>query len=169
MKESSDKEARFMEVTGFYKEVVAKVCYLYSSANASFDDLYQEVLINLWQGLDSYRGEAKMSTWIYRTAINTCISWHRRNRRHSDSTVKLDDVRIDIADTSDSAAAMEEYRQLYRLINMLGPVDKALVTLWLDEKPYDEIAAIMGISAGNVAVKMHRIKEKLSKLARTEA
>lgn len=170
MKGSSDKEARFMEVTGLYKEVIAKVCYLYSSANASFDDLYQEVLINLWQGLDTFRGESKMSTWIYRTAINTCITWHRRNRRFgSETTMKLDDMKTDVADTSDTAAAMEDYRQLYRLINMLGPIDKALVTLWLDEKPYDEIAAIMGLSPGNVAVKMHRVKEKLSKLARKEA
>ncbi len=169
-KETGDKETRFMAVTSQYKEVIAKVCYLYSSPIASFDDLYQEVLINLWQGLDSFRGEAKISTWIYRTAINTCITWHRRNKRFgSESVIKLDDMKSDVADTSDTASAMEDYRQLYHLINMLGPIDKALVTLWLDEKPYDEIAAIMGLSAGNVAVKMHRIKEKLTKLARQEA
>ncbi len=169
-KETGDKETRFMAVTSQYKEVIAKVCYLYSSPIASFDDLYQEVLINLWQGLDSFRGEAKISTWIYRTAINTCITWHRRNKRFgSESVIKLDDMKSDVADTSDTASAMEDYRQLYHLINMHGPIVKALVTLWLDEKPYDEIAAIMGLSAGNVAVKMHRIKEKLTKLARQEA
>jgi len=111
-----------------------------------------------------------LSGAIYRTAINTCITWHRRNKRFgSESVIKLDDMKSDVADTSDTASAMEDYRQLYHLINMLGPIDKALVTLWLDEKPYDEIAAIMGLSAGNVAVKMHRIKEKLTKLARQEA
>ena len=117
-----------------------------------------------------FAARQKISTWIYRTAINTCITWHRRNKRFgSESVIKLDDMKTDIADTSDTTTAMEDYRQLYHLINMLGPIDKALVTLWLDEKPYDEIAAIMGLSAGNVAVKMHRIKEKLTKLARQEA
>ena len=94
MKQSAvDKEKEFLAVTDKYKEVIAKVCYLYSSAWASFDDLYQEVLINLWQGLGSYRGEAKISTWIYRTAINTCITWHRRNARYGTrDTDRLDDI-----------------------------------------------------------------------------
>ncbi len=163
---SVEKEKEFLAITDRYREVVAKVCYLYSSATASFDDLYQEVLINLWQGMESFRGEAKMSTWIYRTAINTCITWHRRNGRHGGSTtIKLEDIVFDPADTASSAAMLEEYRELYRLISLLSPLDKALITLWLDEKPYDEIARIMGISASNVAVRIHRIKDKLSRMA----
>ena len=107
-----------------------------------------------------------MSTWIYRTAINTCITWHRRNGRHGGSTtIKLEDIVFDPADTASSAAMLEEYRELYRLISLLSPLDKALITLWLDEKPYDEIARIMGISASNVAVRIHRIKDKLSRMA----
>ncbi len=170
MNHQSDREAQFLEISGRYKEVIAKVCYMYTSPDAPFDDLYQEVLLNLWQGLGSFRGDAKISTWIYRTAINTCITWLRRNSRYGgNTTVRIDDVSVDPADTSASSPVMEEYRELYRLISMLGPIDKALVTLWLDEKSYDEIAAIMGLSKGNVAVKMHRIKEKLSKLAESEA
>ncbi|MCM1067644.1 MAG: sigma-70 family RNA polymerase sigma factor [Muribaculaceae bacterium] len=169
-KQSTDKEAQFVAVTAQYKEVIAKVCYMYASAAAPFDDLYQEVLINLWQGLDSFRGEAKISTWIYRTAINTCITWHRRNDRHSgSSTLRLDELLTEPADTASGRVMLEEYRELYRLIGMLGPLDKALITLWLDEKSYEEIALIMGLSKGNVAVKMHRVKEKLSRLADAEA
>lgn len=163
---AADKERSFLAVTDQYKEVIAKVCYLYSNAYASFEDLYQEVLINLWQGLESYRGDAKISTWIYRTAINTCITWHRRNARYGKrDTDRLDDMLLEPADTDAGASAMEDYRELYRLISMLGPVDKALVTLWLDEKSYEEIAGITGLSQSNVAVRLHRAKERLTKLA----
>ena len=72
---AQSREECFREITDSYKELVAKVCYLYSGPGAAFDDLFQEVLINLWTGMDSFRGEAKMSTWIYRTAINTCLTW----------------------------------------------------------------------------------------------
>ena len=92
MTDLRDKEQRFIELTDAYKDVVAKVCYFYASPSAGFDDLYQEVLINLWQGMDSFRGEAKISTWIYRTAINTCITWHRRNNRHSKGAVSIDSM-----------------------------------------------------------------------------
>ena len=164
MKHNSNKEQAFNDVISQYKEVIAKVCWLYSSSY-SFDDLYQEVLINIWQGLDSFRGDAKISTWIYRTAINTCITWHRRNARHGGTTtLRLDDVKVEVPDAADSK--LDNERMLQGLISQLGLIDKALVTLWLDEKPYDEIAAIMGISTGNVAVKMHRIKERLAIIAK---
>lgn len=166
MKTQSDKEQMFIEIIGHYKEVVAKVCSLYVSPTAAFEDLYQEVLINIWQGMETYRGEAKVSTWIYRTAINTCITWYRRNSRHGgNTTTRLEDLVIDPADTSDTSGLLEEYRELYNLIAKLGPIDKALITLWLEEKTYDEISHIMGISPSNVAVRIHRIKEKLSKMA----
>lgn len=166
MAHKSDKEAQFVAITDSNKDVIAKVCYLYASPQAPFEDLYQEVLVNLWQGLDSFRGDAKLSTWIYRTAINTCISWHRRNLRHSSATtLRIDDVALDPVDSTPSGTRMADYRELQRLISMLSPVDKALISLWLDEKPYDEISAIIGISSRNVAVSIHRIKEKLSKLA----
>lgn len=166
MATKSDKENRFLDITSRYTEVIAKVCWLYVSPGVSFDDLYQEVLINIWQGMDSFRGDAKISTWLYRTAINTCISWHRRNDRHSArDTIRIEDLVSDPADTSSSAAKLEEYRELYELISRLGPLDKAIITLWLDEKTYDDMAAIMGMTPGNVAVRLHRIKEKLSHMA----
>ena len=170
MKKHSDKEQQFLAITGEYKEVIAKVCYLYVSPTAGFDDLYQEVLVNIWQGMESFRGEAKISTWIYRTAINTCLTWHRRNSRHSNSNnVRIEELISEPADSAEGSVTLEDYRELYRLISMLGPLDKALITLWLDEKPYDEIARIMGMSHSNVAVRIHRIKDKLSSLAKKEA
>lgn len=165
MATTSDKEKRFLAVTDQYKDVIAKVCWLYAGAGAPFEDLYQEVLANLWQGLDSFRGESKMSTWIYRAALNTCITWHRRNNKHN-TTENIDDIPFELADSGDtSAASLEQYRQLMSLVARLQPVDKALITLWLDGKSYEEMAVITGISSSNVAVRLHRAKDKLSKMA----
>ncbi len=170
MKRQTDKETRFLAVTDEYKEVIAKVCLLYSSPNATFEDLYQEVLANLWIGLDSFRGEAKISTWIYRAALNTCITFHRTSGRHNPArTQSIDSLIVEPADGYEAAAMKEELALLNRLVSRLGMVDKALITLWLDEKSYDEISRIMGISESNVAVRIHRIKEKLSKFAAEEA
>lgn len=118
-------------------------------------------MINIWTGLDAFRGEAKMSTWLYRLAINTCITWHRRNRRDR-LFVPVDTIR-DIPDTSDDTRG--NLNELYALIGRLEPFDKALITLWLDEKSYDEISAILGITKANVATRLHRVKARLSSLA----
>lgn len=170
MADMRDKERRFIELTDAYKDVVARVCYFYASPAAGFDDLYQEVLINIWQGMDSFRGQAKMSTWIYRTAINTCITWHRRNKRHSSGAVSLDNMGFDPADadSADTAARLENYRLLQSLISRLEGIDKALVMMWLDEKSYDEISAVTGIRPGNVAVRLHRIRERMARMVKQE-
>lgn len=164
MESKTDRERRFIELTDQYKEIIAKVCYLYTSSSVSFDDLYQETLINIWQGMESFRGEARISTWIYRTAINTCITWLRRNSRHTKGAVPLESMIAEPSETQDQSLA-DEYRQMYLMISRLDPLEKAVITLWLDEKPYDEIAAVTGLSRSNVAVKVHRIKDKLARLA----
>lgn len=155
------RSQQFLHVADQFGSLIAKVCSMYASASAPFSDLYQEVMLNLWTGLETWRGDAKMSTWIYRLALNTCITWHRRNSRHHTGAVPID-LCPEPADTpSDSA----DYEELARLIALLGPFDKALLTLWLDEKSYDEIASILGISRANVATRLHRVRTKLSKLA----
>lgn len=163
-KQTREREQHFIEIADTYKEVVAKVCYMFASPQAPFDDLYQEVMINLWQNIESFRGESKVSTWIYRMAINTCISNLRANKKHK-GNLSIDDIPFETPDTSDGNKRLEEYLQLKNLIDHLNPIDKALITLWLDEKPYSEIATIIGISQNNVGIRLHRIKEKLQKLA----
>ena len=150
MQTKAAREQQFTALAETYKEVIAKVCSVYVSPIASFDDLYQEVLINVWQGLDSFRGEAKVSSWIYRTAINTCLTWHRRNAKHRQ------DVGLDlISDIPvDDNSRTEQCRELYAMIATLEP-------LWLDEKSYAEISEITGLSKANVATRLHRIREKL--------
>jgi len=165
MKKTGEKESRFIELTDRYKNVIGRVCCTYMSASVSFDDLYQEVLINIWQGMDSFRGEAKISTWIYRTAINTCITWYRKNKKHSSSNIcSLDDLVNDPVDTSADSNMAEQIQYLQNLISQLGAIDRAIVTMWLDECPYDEIAAVTGLSQSNVGVRLHRIKQRLAKM-----
>lgn len=154
-----------MRITATHHDLVAKVCYLYSGPGAPFDDLYQEVLANIWVGLDSFRGEASLSTWLYRTAINTCITWHRRNGRHTANRISLEEMVAEPAAGPDAPAFVEELRQLHTLISRLDPVEKAIITMWLDECPYEDISAVTGITRNNVAVRVHRIKDKLSRMA----
>ncbi len=156
------RQQQFLDLANTYKEVIAKVCSVYASQNAPFADLYQEVMINLWTGLETFRGDAKISTWIYRIALNTCITWIRHSRRELQGVVNIDNG-IDIPAPDENG--VEQVKFLYSLIAQLEPFDKALVTLWLDEKSYDEISSILGISKQNVATRLHRVRAKLTKLA----
>ena len=151
------KDERFMEMLASHRQLIIKVCYMYANETATFDDLYQEVMINLWQGLDKWRGECKMSTWIYRLAFNTCVSYHRSTRRHNGG-LQLDAIPEIAADDSTRTA---DLKNMYRLISKLNPLDKAIIMLWLYEKPYDEIASITGLSKANIASRLYRIKNHL--------
>jgi RNA polymerase sigma-70 factor (ECF subfamily) len=160
-----DKQHRFLELADNYKSIIAKVCSIYNSPDSPFEDLYQEVMINLWTGLESFRGDAKASTWIYRLALNTCITWQRRSKRHRDNIISVPlENGIEIPDAADGSIA--QVNQLYQLISLLDPFDKALLTLWLDEKSYEDISQIMGLNKANIATRLHRIRGKLAKLAR---
>lgn len=165
MAKDTERQKKFLELLDEYKDLIVKVCYVYSSPVVTIDDLYQEVAANIWTGLDKFRGDAKVSTWIYRTAINTCITWVRRNRNSSLNT-DLDQALLVADDGEQARERMARYRMLYDMIAELQPLEKAIVTMWLDDKPYAEIAAVTGLSVPNVATRLHRIKEKLSKRAK---
>lgn len=140
-----------------HRRIIGKVCYLYALDGDDFNDLYQEVLINLWRGFEGFEGRAKPSSWVYRVGLNTCISYCRRNRRHTGAAPLA--ACMGMAD--EEAERSDRLRELDALINRLDPLEKALVMLWLDEVPYEEIARIMGLTRNNVASKLHRIKLKL--------
>lgn len=159
--DSISTQERFLTLIDSCKGLISKVCYMYAVDSHHFKDLYQETLVNIWQGFDSFRGEACMSSWVYRITVNTCITCHRRNRVFANS-VPLDGEVPGLACDDERMAHLKE---MYRLVGCLNPVDKAIVLLWLDEKSYDEIAAVMGMSRNNVASKLRRIKERLVKMS----
>lgn len=157
-KQTDDKEQLFLTMLRQYDALVRKVCFMYSTSENPFDDLYQDTMANLWRGIDSFRGDANMSTWIYRTAVNSCITAMRRSVRFVSHTT-LDEAAAVIA--GDDTEQMENLRELYQIISCLDKLEKAIIMMWLDEKNYDEIAEVTGISKANVATRLHRIKQKI--------
>ncbi|MCM1356821.1 MAG: sigma-70 family RNA polymerase sigma factor [Staphylococcus sp.] len=155
---STEKESRFMAVVTGNRQLIYKVCYMYATDRDHFQDLYQEVLANIWEGLDSFRGDSAVSTWLYRTAINTCVTFFRRHNRHSSEMTSLDFASELVADNSSRG---DQLKEMYRLISQLSKIDKAIILMWLDERTYDEIAEVTGFTRNNVATRLRRIKQKL--------
>lgn len=153
-----DLKEAFSAMLRQYDGVVRKVCYFYASDLEDFNDLHQEALINLWRGFPRFRGEAALSTWVYRVSLNSCVSFFRRHRKGGTS-VPVEDCPQLVAETDEKGAMI---REMYRMINRLGAEDKALILLWLDEHPYDEIARIMGQPRNTIASRLRRAKEKLT-------
>lgn len=154
MKQEVKRDELFLEMIRQNEGIIYKVVSFYVDAEHPIGDLYQEVVLNLWKSYPSFRGESKYSTWIYRIALNTCVSFYRRNKKN----VTYVDISVDMPEIEDSS---EEIQELYKLINCLGKIERALVLLYLDDKSYKEIAEITGLSVTNVATKLSRIKEKL--------
>ncbi|MDE6857310.1 MAG: sigma-70 family RNA polymerase sigma factor [Alistipes sp.] len=157
MESNYTRQNEFEAFVAEHRRIIGRICYMYAGGSDDFDDMYQEILINIWRGLDTFEGRSSPSSWVYRIGINTCISYRRRNRRFS-GTLSLAACAGIIDDTP---GGDERLLALRRSIERLDPIEKAVVTLWLDEVPYDEIAAITGLSRNNVASKLHRIKLKL--------
>lgn len=154
-------EVDFTKIVREHKGTIYTVCYMFSKDEDEVADLFQDILVNLWKGFESFRGESSVRTWIYRVSLNTCISADRKKKRKGE-TVPLD-MSINLFD--DSAEDIRQVRMLQNRISRLGPFDRAIVLLWLENLSYDEIGAIVGISAKNVSVRLFRIKEQLRNMS----
>ena len=156
----NNKEQAFTHLVREHKSTIYSVCYMFSKDTDEIDDLFQEILIRLWKGYDSFRAESDVRTWIYRVALNCCLSADRKKRRLLRDRVPLS-VDIDpFEETNDRAL---QTKRLYARINQLGLVDRAIILLWLEGLSYEEIGAIVGISVKNVSFQLHRIKDELKK------
>ena len=154
-------ELEFAQTVRKHKGTIYTVCYMFSNNPDEVADLFQEILINLWKGFPKFRGESNVRTWIYRISLNTCISSERKKSR----MVETLPLTMDINLFSDSDDESKQVQMLRDRINKLGPFDRAIVLLWLENLSYDEIGAIVGISAKNVSVRLVRIKEQLKKMS----
>lgn len=156
----SDRNDAFEKIVREYSLMITKVCYYFSINISELQDLRQDVLLNIWTGLDKFRMESKISTWIYRVCFNTCITYRRKNK-HRKNEVPLSSV----LEIEDDAFDIEKYKEMHRLINQLGPEDKAIILMWLDENSYEQISNVIGLKRNTLAVRIKRIKEKLVKLS----
>ena len=159
--ETKELEKEFLEMIEAQKRTIYKVCYIYANNQDDLNDLFQEAVLNLWKSFPRYRGDSKLVTWVYRIAMNTCITFLRRSGTRPQAIPLTADM-AQIAADEGTAAQLQE---LYKLINQLGKLERALILLWLEERSYQEMADILGISKTNVAVKLNRVKEKLKKMS----
>lgn len=158
--ERRERERTFVRITEEYNSIISGICFSYATDPDDLKDLRQDIMINIWKGLQSYRGESSLSTWIYRVALNTCVSTVRK-RSHRPVTVPIE-TRTEEQSSEADDALRDKIAYLHSVIATLSSLDKAVITMWLDECKYEEIAEVTGISRSNVAVRINRIKQKLS-------
>ena len=153
---ASEKE--FISLLNQYQKIVFKVSNLYMDKHSDREDLFQEITLQAWKAFGNFRGDAKFSTWLYRVALNTAITYFRKEKRKP-TIYSTDTFSDQLYDYNDSIE--EQLKMMYGAISQLSKIDKALVMLYLEDYSYIEIGDMMGITPNNVAVKMNRIKIKL--------
>ena len=153
-------EQQFANLVREHKATIYTVCYMFSKDNDEVSDLFQEILVKLWKGFSSFEGRSDIKTWVYRVSLNTCITIDRKKKRRA----KNETLAMDINLYEDNDADTKQVKQIYERINKLGVFDRAIILLWLEGIPYDEIGEIVGISTKNVSVKLVRIREELKKI-----
>lgn len=152
-------QKEFISIIREHKSLIYKICNSYGQPHDK-EDLEQEILLQLWESMDKYDGRVKLSTWIYKVALNTAITQYRKANTKKKNKAKLHDLAL--FNHSEYDFEKDEYIQLmYRYIAELRVMDKALILLYLDQYKYEEIASIIGISKTNVATKLNRIKKSL--------
>ena len=159
-KKMEKNESNFRQLLLEYKSTIYSVCYMFSQEHDEVEDLFQETLINLWNGLDKFEGRSGMGTWVWRVALNTCITSDRKKKKRLD-TVPLT---IDRDFLDDDSVENRQTKLLHQRISRLQPFDRAIVLLWLENMSYDDIAAIVGISTKAVGVRLVRIREQLKQM-----
>lgn len=157
----ANKEVLFGEIFRANSKKIYHLCYGYTGDDAAANDLVQETFMKVWQNLDNFRNQAMISTWIYRIAVNTCLSWLRVEKRQAKDPLTDYIIENSREETSDKK---EQVDNLYKCIAQLEENERLIITMVLDEVPYAEIAEISGVSEGNLRVKIHRIKHKLTEI-----
>ncbi|MBQ3313474.1 RNA polymerase sigma-70 factor, ECF subfamily [Xylanibacter ruminicola] len=160
-------EKQFAQTAAEHKSTIYTVCYMFSQDADEVNDLFQEVLVNLWKGFESFEHRSDIKTWIYRVALNTCISIDRKKKvstilQRRQATERLT---MDINLFEDRDEDTKQVDMLHKRISKLQPFDRAIVLLWLENLSYEEIGQIVGITTKNVSVRLFRIREQLKQMS----
>ncbi len=160
-------EKEFLIIIKQNQGIIHKVCNIYCDEQEDRNDLFQEIVAQLWKSFPSFREESKFSTWMYRVALNTAITSFKKIKRRPDQS-RLTCENFKVKDENYDMETEEEIKNLHKAVAQLTGVEKSIVLLFLEDKKYEEIAEITGITQNYVRVKMNRIKKKLKKFMETE-
>ncbi len=155
-------EKDFVALINQHRGLIYKICHLYADSHGDREDLFQDIVLQLWRAFPSFKGESLISTWMYRVALNTATSWFRKEKRKP-GVQAISGAELQLPEIESTA----ETEILHQAIQYLTQVEKAIIILYLDEKSYQEISDIVGISLSNVGVRINRIKTKLEKIVKT--
>jgi RNA polymerase sigma-70 factor (ECF subfamily) len=160
-------EKEFLQVITDNQGIIHKVCSIYCDLEEDRRDLFQEIIVQLWKSFPSFRNESKFTTWMYRVALNTAITSFKKDKRQPDkSGISFDSLHL--AEELYDSRTEEQIKMLHQAVAQLTGVEKSIILLFLEDKKYEEIAEITGITQNYVRVKMNRIKKKLKLLMNTE-
>ena len=154
-------ELQFTKMVKEYRKTIYTVCYFFSKDTEEVNDLFQEILMNLWKGYGSFRGESSVKTWVWRVSLNTCSNIERKKK----SSVQTIPLSVDFDLYNDDDEHSRQIQILYDRINRLDVFDRAIILLWLESMSYQDIADVVGISLSNVTTRLFRIKEQLKSMS----
>jgi RNA polymerase sigma-70 factor (ECF subfamily) len=160
-------EKKFLSLINDHQGLIHKVCLMYESDREARNDLFQEIVLQLWKSFHTFRGESKITTWMYRIALNTAISGYRKRNRII-KTEDLSELHFNISEYYSGDDPEENGQRLQAAIRQLSEIERAMIMMVLEDIPYEEIAETIGITQNNVRVRMNRIREKLRKLMNVE-
>lgn len=160
-------EKEFLQIITENQGIIHKVCSIYCDLEEDRRDLFQEIIVQLWKSYPSFRSESKFSTWMYRVALNTAITSFKKDKRQPDKT-GISYENLHLAEEIYDTRTEEQIRMLNSAVARLTGIEKSIILLFLEDKKYEEIADITGITQNYVRVKMNRIKKKLKLLMNTE-
>jgi RNA polymerase sigma-70 factor, ECF subfamily len=161
----TEYESQFRRWLDEHAGLLFKVVRSFTTSPPDSEDLLQEILLQVWLSLPSFRAESKATTWLYRVALNTALAWKRKETKHRDRrrTIPLTlDIVDNVAAAVESQTQREALERLYEAVRTLPPADRALVLLYLDGISYSEMAEVIGISESNVGVRLNRVKKSLA-------
>jgi RNA polymerase sigma factor (sigma-70 family) len=150
------QEKEFVELLNKHQNIIHKICNVYMDDQPDKEDLFQEITLQAWKAVGNFRGDAQFSTWLYRVALNTAITFFKKEKRQLTTSAEY------LPDTTEEQNPVEEQVQaMYKAIGNLSKIDKALVMLYLEDYSYKEMAEVLGMTVNNIGVKMNRVKTRL--------
>ena len=149
-----------------YRGIIIKICRAYSNSQEDYEDYYQEVCLQIWKSRENFKNKSEWSTWVYRIALNVCLSLLRKQKKHNDA-YDFEKNYNQFSNESDVNEEAKDYSndisRLYKEIKKLSEIERAIILLYLEKKTYKEISQIIGINSNSIGVKITRIKKRIKK------